>query len=140
MGIFIIVLAICIIASIICYKLSDSYCNFTGFLSWVFSFCAGIVLFVIIVNTGGLIFKDQWVESQNINAKVLEKLLKEDYNPENLKNALEFNASQKKSVVYNTSFMMLCVESCYAVDTIPIPATKFLPNTKNTIDVNVTNK
>ena len=53
---------------------------------------------------------------------------------------LEFNASQKKSVVYNTSFMMLCVESCYAVDTIPIPATKFLPNTKNTIDVNVTNK
>ena len=140
MGIFIIVLAICIIASVICYKLNETYCNFTGFLSFAFGFCACIVLFVILANTVVLIFKDQWVESQNINAKVLERLLKEDYNPENLKNALEFNASQKKSVVYNTSFMMLCVESCYAVDTIPIPATKFLPNTKNTIDVNVTNK
>lgn len=117
--------------------LNDSYCNFTGFLSFVFGFCAVIVLFVTITpNTCFLIFKDQYVASKNINAKVLERLIKEDYNPENLKNALEFNSIQKKSIAYNKSFMTLCLESCYAVDTIPIPEGKFLPNTKHTVEIN----
>jgi hypothetical protein len=140
MGIFIIVLAICIIASGICYKLSDTYCNFTRFLSWVFGVYAFIALVILIGNSVMLITKDQVMKSEQVDGNVLYRLLQEDYNPENLNKALEFNARQQKAKIYNESFFTLCVEQCYNVDTIVIPLTKFLPNTKNTIDVNVTNK
>lgn len=58
---------------------------------------------------------------------VLVRMVEEDYDSKNLENALQFNAKQKLSAFYNSSPWSYCKEKCYALDTIPIPAHKFIP-------------
>ena len=136
MGILICILVIFIIAAIVCYMLSEGYPGFLDSLSWVFGILAGITLFLTIIpNLFVLILKDQSIASETVDGQVLERLVQEDYNPENLNKALYFNAVQKKSFIYNKSFITRCWSNCYSVDTIYIPVEKFLPNTKHTLEV-----
>lgn len=58
---------------------------------------------------------------------VLARMVEEDYDSKNLENALQFNAEQKLSAHYNSSQWTYCRRKCYSLDTIPIPAHKFIP-------------
>lgn len=66
--------------------------------------------------------------AENTNRDKLIRLLEENYNPDNLKAALDFNATQKRSYAYNQSNLWYCWENCYVLDTIPIPTEKYIPS------------
>lgn len=66
--------------------------------------------------------------ADNANRDTLVRLLEENYNPDNLKAALDFNATQKRSNAYNQSPLWYCWENCYVLDTIPIPTEKYIPS------------
>lgn len=64
----------------------------------------------------------------------LTRMLAETYNPDNLTNALNFNAEQKRSAMYNKSAFWYCWENCYVVDTIPIPNGQYTPSNMVKLD------
>ena len=69
-----------------------------------------------------------------IESQRLERLLVENYDPDNLKNALVFNVLQKQSTEYNRSWLWYCWENCYVVDTIAIPNGKYMPSNMVKLD------
>ena len=89
--------------------------------SLIFTFC--VIFFSIAYFTKNI---DKVAE--NTNRDKLIRLLEENYNPDNLKNALDFNAIQKRSEAYNQSPLWYCWENCYVLDTIKIPTEKFVPS------------
>lgn len=72
--------------------------------------------------------KNIHIVTENTNRDKLIRLLEENYNPDNLKAALDFNATQKRSYAYNQSNLWYCWENCYVLDTIPIPTEKYIPS------------
>lgn len=82
-----------------------------------------------------MIFTGIEVASKGVSTQKLEcskakmsRLLNEDYNAENLKNALDFNESQKMCVYKEATFMWSHFgTNGVCVDTIAIPTGKFIP-------------
>ena len=72
--------------------------------------------------------------NENFKRTKCIRMLNENYNAENLTNALDFNISQKRASNYNKSFLFLCWEHCYSTDTIVIPSTSYLPSNMVKID------
>lgn len=116
---------------------SLSYSSSLGFFSFLFGFCSIIMFARCAFMCVDLYTKEQGINTEIVNGEMLSRLLQENYNPDNLNKALKFNAKQKISAGYNKSFVTLCWENCYSVDTIPIPVIKYTPNTINTIDLNI---
>ena len=111
---------------------SRDYCSVKDVVAGVSYIISGIVSIVIIipliVGVEALITTNIDREVENINRDKLVRMLEENYNPDNLKNAIEFNASQKRSEMYNSSLMWYCWENCYVLDTIQIPTEKYIPS------------
>ena len=111
---------------------SRDYCSVKDVVAGVSYIISGIVSIVIIipliVGVKALITTNIDREVENINRDKLVRMLEENYNPDNLKNAIEFNASQKRSEMYNSSLMWYCWENCYVLDTIQIPTEKYIPS------------
>ena len=72
--------------------------------------------------------KDVDKQCEYVNRAKLIRMLEENCNPDNLKNALDFNTEQNISKIYNNSPLWYCWENCYVVDTIPIPNEKYIPS------------
>lgn len=108
------------------------YCSAKDVVAGVFYIISGIVSIVIIIpliiGVKALITTNIDREVENVNRDKLVRMLEENYNPDNLKNAIEFNASQKRSEMYNSSLMWYCWENCYVLDTIQIPTEKYIPS------------
>lgn len=58
----------------------------------------------------------------------LQRLLQENYTPDNLVQALDFNVLQRKSAVANKSWLTYCYYQCFDVDTVAIPDMKYRPS------------
>ena len=89
--------------------------------SLIFTFC--VIFFSIAYFTKNI---DRIAD--NANRDTLVRLLEENYNPDNLKAALDFNATQKRSNAYNQSPLWYCWGKCYVLDTIQIPTEKYIPS------------
>lgn len=113
-------------------KWSRDYCSAKDVVAGVSYIISGIVSIVIIIpliiGVKALITTNIDREVENVNRDKLVRMLEENYNPDNLKNAIEFNASQKRSEMYNSSLMWYCWENCYVLDTIQIPTEKYIPS------------
>jgi len=72
-------------------------------------------------------------EYQNESTK-LSRMLHENYNPENLSAAIDFNNSQKMIRAENQTFYKKYWTSVVSVDTIEIPSDKFTPTQKIVLD------
>ena len=111
---------------------SRDYCSVKDVVAGVSYIISGIVSIVIIIPliiaAKALITTNIDREVENINRDKIIRMLEENYNPDNLKNAIEFNASQKRSEMYNSSLMWYCWENCYVLDTIQIPTEKYVPS------------
>ena len=111
---------------------SRDYCSVKDVVAGVSYIISGIVSIVIIipliVGVKALITTNIDREVEKVNRDKLVRMLEENYNPDNLKNAIEFNASQKRSEMYNSSLMWYCWENCYVLDTIQIPTEKYIPS------------
>ena len=111
---------------------SRDYCSVKDVVAGVSYIISGIVSIVIIIpliiGVEALITTNIDREVENVNRDKLVRMLEENYNPDNLKNAIEFNASQKRSEMYNSSLMWYCWENCYVLDTIQIPTEKYIPS------------
>ena len=111
---------------------SRDYCSVKDVVAGVSYIISGIVSIVIIIpliiGVEALITTNIDREVENINRDKIIRMLEENYNPDNLKNAIEFNASQKRSEMYNSSLVWYCWENCYVLDTIQIPTEKYIPS------------
>ena len=111
---------------------SRDYCSAKDVVAGVSYIISGIVSIVIIipliVGVKALITTNIDREVENINRDKIIRMLEENYNPDNLKNAIEFNVSQKRSKMFNSSLMWYCWENCYVLDTIQIPTEKYIPS------------
>lgn len=58
----------------------------------------------------------------------LQRLLQENYNSDNLVQALDFNVLQRKAAVANKSWLTYCYYQCFDVDTVPIPDLNYRPS------------
>lgn len=58
----------------------------------------------------------------------LQRLLQENYNSDNLVQALDFNVLQRKAAVANKSWLTYCYYQCFDVDTVPIPDLRYRPS------------
>ena len=114
------------------FDLSRDYCSVKDVVAGVSYIISGIVSIVIIIplifGVEALITTNIDREVEKVNRDKLVRMLEENYNPDNLKNAIEFNASQKRSEMYNSSLMWYCWENCYVLDTIQIPTEKYIPS------------
>ena len=111
---------------------SRDYCSAKDVVAGVSYIISGIVSIVIIIpliiGVKALITTNIDREVEKVNRDKLVRMMEENYNPDNLKNAIEFNASQKRSEMYNSSLMWYCWENCYVLDTIQIPTEKYVPS------------
>ena len=114
------------------FDLSRDYCSAKDVVAGVSYIISGIVLVCLIIpliiSSTAIITTNIDREVENVNRDKLVRMLEENYNPDNLKNAIEFNASQKRSEMYNSSLMWYCWENCYVLDTIQIPTEKYIPS------------
>jgi hypothetical protein len=107
-----------------------------------FYFGATCVSFVFLVVSTGMfsifgldvfnsyIKKDLHLQEYKNERYSIVRMLQEDYNSQNLSNAIEFNNKQKMIVAENNSFLFKYTTSYYSVDTIQIPEKKFMPTSK----------
>lgn len=111
---------------------SDADVTFKNFCLCVIFVCSAvsslIFTFCVIFFSIAYFAKNVDRVADNANRDTLVRLLEENYNPDNLKAALDFNATQKRSNVYNQSLLWYCWENCYVLDTIKIPTEKFVPS------------
>lgn len=111
---------------------SDNAVTFKNFCLCVIFVCSAvsslIFTFCVIFFSISYFAKNVDRIADNANRDTLVRLLEENYNPDNLKNALDFNAIQKRSEAYNQSPLWYCWENCYVLDTIPIPTEKYIPS------------
>jgi hypothetical protein len=77
----------------------------------------------------------QEAENQRIT---LNRMLNENYNPDNLQKALDFNSKQKVIKVENESFWRRYWTSVVYVDTVKIPDERFMPSQKLILNIDST--
>ena len=135
---------VCLIGFLVTLVWFDKYeddhkvADWKKYTTFVFCVIFGIVGFGYLIAT--ILFVGDYATSNNqkikaeINRDNLERLLLEDYDPDNLKNALEFNALQKRSAEYNKTAFWYCWDNCYSIDTIAIPRTKYMPSNMVKLD------
>lgn len=92
-----------------------------GIISTAFAFL-GLVLYLI-----DYALSDYKMHKDIGHRGVLVRMIEEDYDSQNLENALLFNAKQKLSAYYNSSPWSYCKVDCYSLDTIPIPSHRYTP-------------
>ena len=140
MGIMLIFLAIAVvllgIGCIITIKCSNvGISGFGVVLIVIGAIITACDLFFFIFTLLDIIGKNVTIQSYMNNKATLSRLLKEDYNGDNLANALQFNQKQKMYAYKEHTFMWshFNTEGVY-VDTIAIPTDKFIP--KQIINLN----
>lgn len=99
----------------------------SGIIAIAFAFSC--LLFGIDYVTSSISYTKDTIKRDN-----LIRLVQEDYDPDNLKEALEFNAIQKQSAEFNKTIMWYCWKNCYVIDTIPIPTEKYFPSSMVKLD------
>lgn len=109
-------------------KTSPQGAKFTGASSLFLSF----FLLAILSNKYLCTYYTKYEET--IERGILVRMLEEDYDSKNLEEALQFNADQKMSDLYNSSPWTYCLMKCYSLDTISIPSSKFIP--KDSVNLN----
>ena len=74
-------------------------------------------------------YNTQYADKQKtlIDRVILERKLKETYNQDNLNSAIDFNGTQNKIKIENSTFLQKYNTAIYYVDTIEIPDVKFTP-------------
>jgi hypothetical protein len=77
----------------------------------------------------------QEAENQRIT---LNRMINENYNPDNLQKALDFNSKQKIIKIENQSFWRKYWTSVVYVDTVNIPNDKFIPSQKLILNIDST--
>lgn len=140
MGIMLIFLAIAVVLLGIGFTLTIKCSNveISGFgviLIVIGAIITACDIFFFMLTLVDVIHKDVTIQSYMNNKATLSRLLKEDYNGDNLTNALQFNQKQKMYAYKEHTFMWshFNTEGVY-VDTLAIPTDKFTP--KQIINLN----
>lgn len=115
-------------------KLEHFYFGATcvSFVFLCISIC--VFLFNVMSVSNSYIKKDLHLQEYKNRRYSIVRMLQEDYNSQNLSNAIDFNNKQKMIVVENNTFLFKYSTSYYSVDTIQIPEKKFMPTSKVIVD------
>lgn len=117
------------------YDRENSWKEAVGFImSIVFGIVGFFYMFATVAFLKDYIPRETKQMRAEVNRSSLIRMLDENYDPDNLKNALNFNAEQKRSAKYNESAFWYCWENCYVVDTIPIPKEQYTPSNMVKLD------
>lgn len=123
-----------IVISVITFRLYFKSYSQYDFIWWIVSLFFGAVgawVFVYICYLfANYIKKDLHLQEYKNQKSSIVRMLQEDYNSQNLSNAINFNNKQKMIVVENKTFLFKYSTSYYSVDTIQIPEKKFMPTSK----------
>ena len=96
---------------------------------------------VILSTCSNLLAKPAVYAQLNGTRTTLSRMLTENYNPENLQKALDFNYIQKVTKVENEHLWTRYNTNVVYVDTITIPVSQFMPTDKHIISpIPVTNQ
>ena len=135
MGLTIILLigfVLCLILSLILFIVNTVNNNeglqATGFIC---SLIFAIGTIIISIESLSILYKynTQYADKQKtlIDRGILERKLKETYNQDNLNSAIDFNGTQNKIKIENSTFLQKYNTAIFYVDTIQIPDVKFTP-------------
>jgi hypothetical protein len=123
---------LCLILSLILFIVNTTNNNeglqISGFICSLI-FALGTI--ILSVESISILYKynTQYADRQKtlIDRGILERKLKETYNQGNLNDAIDFNGTQNKIKIENSTFLQKYNTAIYYVDTIEIPDVKFTP-------------
>lgn len=131
MGIILSLIIITLILSLITFMLFANSEEGWGIICAVFAtgffIFSGICTFSMI---DGIMSKSVYEQKYENERITLNRMLLENYNPDNLQKALDFNSTQKLIKIENGTFWRKYWTSVVYVDTVNIPNNNFMPSQK----------
>lgn len=129
----------CLLLSVILHRYAKDHSSWDTSLAEFWSICSKVItvfigLFIVVL-LNLIFFSDRFAAMAVLEKNKLERMLVEDYNAENLTKALDFNMEQRKSAINNASWLTYCFTNCYILDTIVVPGTKFVPESKTSVSI-----
>ncbi|MCK9429077.1 MAG: hypothetical protein M0R17_03580 [Candidatus Omnitrophica bacterium] len=140
MGLILIPLAIVVLALLALIPLSKNKNSDYHDAILLVNSLIGVVAAIFVLVWGGIVFSNiitkntDYTRATNDKSKI-ERLLHENYNPDNLTAALDFNNRQKLTKAQNSTIMFKYWDYATYTDTIVIPNSKYLPTSKLNLDV-----
>ncbi len=109
---------------------NDGFATLFAFISIIF----GLVFIICSIDMFGRLYDYTLIDANKqkvlIDRSVIVRKLQETYNQNNLNDAIDFNAKQKKIKIENLTFLQKYNTETFYVDTIEIPNIQYIPKQK----------